>query len=146
MKRTCLVILVTAASVSFLGSAIGYVGKDESGTWPQRNQEHRQSSPNGSYFRLHGLDRPDISKGQYPELGECRIWFPDRPVGEQPPPGDCARFRPKDPAEVRIIHPPVENLDYDYLEAYNQQWSGDLGEERGFDAGSGSFVRVIFVR
>jgi hypothetical protein len=24
-----------------------------------------------------------------PPPGKCRIWYPDRPPGQQPPPGDC---------------------------------------------------------
>lgn len=34
-------------------------------------------------------DDLDIPSGHRPGQGECRVWFPGRPPGQQPPPGDC---------------------------------------------------------
>ena len=34
-------------------------------------------------------DDLDIPSGQRPRQGECRVWFPGRSPGHQPPPGDC---------------------------------------------------------
>jgi hypothetical protein len=34
--------------------------------------------------RLEGVPR-----GHYPPPGECRIWYPNRPPGQQPPPRPC---------------------------------------------------------
>jgi hypothetical protein len=34
-------------------------------------------------------DGLDIPSGQRPRPGECRVWFPGRPPGQQPPAGDC---------------------------------------------------------
>lgn len=34
----------------------------------------------------------DVPRGQYPPAGECRVWYPNRPAGQQPPPTSCNRL------------------------------------------------------
>lgn len=31
----------------------------------------------------------DIPRGHYPPPGRCRVWYPDRPPGQQPSPTSC---------------------------------------------------------
>ena len=33
-----------------------------------------------------------VPRGQYPPAGECRVWYPNRPAGQQPPPTSCNRL------------------------------------------------------
>ncbi|HKY64016.1 MAG TPA: hypothetical protein VJR29_11400 [bacterium] len=33
-----------------------------------------------------------IPPGHYPPPGECRLWYPDRPAGQQPPPVPCGQL------------------------------------------------------
>ena len=33
-----------------------------------------------------------VPKGHYPPPGECRVWYPNRPPGQQPPPTSCDRL------------------------------------------------------
>src|ERR1700737_1417523 len=37
---------------------------------------------------------PRIAPAQLPAAGECRLWFPGKPVREQPPAGACAQVEP----------------------------------------------------
>ena len=32
-----------------------------------------------------------VPSGHLPSPGQCRVWYPGRPPGQQPPPVDCAR-------------------------------------------------------
>lgn len=34
-----------------------------------------------------------IPKGHMPPSRKCRIWYPELPPGQQPPPGDCEDLR-----------------------------------------------------
>jgi hypothetical protein len=44
-----------------------------------------------------------IPRGHRPPLGQCRIWFPGRAPGKQPPPGDCRQLRQRLPAGAWLV-------------------------------------------
>lgn len=44
-----------------------------------------------------------IPKGQLPPVGSCRIWYPHRPAGQQPPPFDCSLGMVDIPLGVYLI-------------------------------------------
>jgi hypothetical protein len=44
----------------------------------------------------------DVPRSRYPAPGECRLWYPGRPPGEQPPPGDC-RLLPAVPQGALLV-------------------------------------------
>ena len=48
--------------------------------WVRDRSRRDRSSP---YFRERD-SRLDIPYGHYPPPGECRVWYPDRPPGQQP--------------------------------------------------------------
>jgi len=65
-----------------------------------------------------------VPKGHYPPPGECRIWYPGQPAGQQPPPVPCnsligARLEPG----AFILH-----NDKAYDAEYN--WKEDPNQER----------------
>jgi len=45
---------------------------------------------------------PNIPKGHYPPPGSCRVWFPGRPPGQQPP-GPCERLQYQVPPGAYLI-------------------------------------------
>jgi hypothetical protein len=61
-----------------------------------------------------------IPKGHLPTAGECRVWYPDRPAGQQPPPSSCREAeRRADRYGGRVIY----------------------GRHRGSDEGRGAYDR-----
>ena len=44
-----------------------------------------------------------VPAGHLPPSGECRIWYPDRDPGQQPPPGDCRELRHHVPAGAVLV-------------------------------------------
>jgi len=68
-----------------------YNDKDNYGRDKDRERwsERYEKKDREMYFHRHGYERLDIPKGHYPPPGECRIWYPDRPAGQQPAPTGC---------------------------------------------------------
>jgi len=53
-------------------------------------REHRHDGKYYAYFHEHGYTNLRIPEGHLPPPGECRVWYPGRPPGQQPPPVKCA--------------------------------------------------------
>jgi len=75
--------------------------KDESGNGRDRYEYHRgdhRNWDNDDRRRYRDYDRDRgygyrVSRGHLPPPGECRVWLPDRPAGQQPPPTSCREAR-----------------------------------------------------
>jgi tetratricopeptide (TPR) repeat protein len=48
-------------------------------------------------------DGISIPRGHWPPPGQCRIWFPDRPPGAQPPSGSCKKLRKRVPSGAFLM-------------------------------------------
>jgi hypothetical protein len=46
--------------------------------------------PKGEDGKVYPFSALGIPKGHLPPPGECKIWFPGREPGQQPPPQSCA--------------------------------------------------------
>jgi hypothetical protein len=69
--------------------------------------------------RLNG-----VPPGHYPKAGECRLWVPGRPPGQQAPPTACARLRGAVPAGAFVLYGDrAFDADYD--------WAAEARRERG---------------
>ncbi len=45
-----------------------------------------------------------IPPGHYPPRGQCRIWVPNRPPGQQSPPGSCSDLERRVPAGAYLVY------------------------------------------
>lgn len=97
-----------------------------------------------SYFHRRGYTRLNIPKGHYPPPGECRVWFPDRPPGQQPPPSRCSEVRV--PRGAWLIRHPHDNPDHVHVVAYDERRPGTVLAIGEFRIGTGVFVRVVVDR
>lgn len=104
--------LTLLAAVFLFGATASFAdeGRDESGrgTRDRANEKHwkdderrdrgkesdRQQGGERDYFHRHGYTRLSIPNGHLPPPGECRVWHPDRPAGQQPPPTKCDQVPP----------------------------------------------------
>ncbi|MBU0908873.1 MAG: hypothetical protein KKA54_08120 [Proteobacteria bacterium] len=144
MKR---LLFITALGIALIASPLfADEGKDESGKGKEGKQysekSYRDHQGGGeSYFHQHGYDRLNIPKGHYPPPGECRIWFPNRPAGQQPPPIKCGE--PVPPGAWLIQHPNDIPREHVTVTVYEPQRPGIIHAVGEFDIGSGMFIRVI---
>lgn len=80
-------VLVGTINISVLSGCVAY-GGTASGPHPKRY-------PEGHF---------EIPAGHLPPPGECRIWFPDRPHGQQPPLGKCHDLERRVPPGAFLVH------------------------------------------
>lgn len=141
MRSMALLALAALAS----GPAAADEGKDESGKgYREHHVAPREGSgQQGSYFHEHGYTQVDIPKGHYPPPGECRLWYPERPAGQQPPPFKCGDAVPPG---AWLIHHPRELQDRVHVTVYEPQRPGVVRAVGEFRIGSGTLVRVVLDR
>lgn len=130
-------------------AALAHQGKDE----PKKRKEGKDrhsgeyrwgKDGDETYFHKHGYTRLDIPKGHYPPPGECRIWFPDRPPGDQPPPVKCGEGPV--PAGAWLIYHPGDMPDCVHVTVYEPKRPGKVLVAGEFKIGDGTFMRVVLDR
>lgn len=129
---TCLLVLSTGA--------IADEGKDESGQGKQRHEQQKQREGRSSYFHQHGYTR--IPDGHLPPPGECRVWYPDRPAGQQPPPFKCGQARGRVEPGGWMISPGPQPQEVE-VAVYDTRRPGIVIDVGIFDARTGSIIRVV---
>jgi hypothetical protein len=77
-----------------------------------------------------------------PPPGECRIWYPGRPAGHQPPPGRCGALSRQVPAGAWLMRRPDADPQYVDVSVYDQRRPGVVLDVGIFDARTGAFVRI----
>jgi hypothetical protein len=78
MKAIVLIFLASLFTCSVFAQSLSYNKKKENFEVPQR-----------SFPRKVPRILKDVPQQQFPRPGECRIWYPNRSLGEQPPPMKC---------------------------------------------------------
>jgi hypothetical protein len=125
----CLLVLSTGAFAD--------EGKDESGKGKQRHEERKQRAGQSSYFHQHGYTR--IPNGHLPPRGECRIWYPDRPAGHQPPPFKCGQAGGRVEPGGWLISPGPQPQEVK-VAVYDARRPGLVIDVGIFDARTGSMI------
>ncbi|MFN2381829.1 MAG: hypothetical protein ABR561_04660 [Guyparkeria sp.] len=96
-------LLVLTGRAAILGAAMGALGGCALlGSGPQGNQGDQRTVivyPGGDT----SLDSVILPASALPAAGECRIWYPDREPGDQPPPGDCRDMQRDVPAGAVLV-------------------------------------------
>jgi hypothetical protein len=113
-------------------------GKDESG---KGKREHKSRHREGGSSRdFHGYSR--IPNGHLPPPGECRIWYPDRPAGRQPPPFKCDDRRGRVEPGGWLIAPGPQPQEV-RVDVYDPRRPGIVIDVGIFDARTGAMVRIV---
>ncbi|WP_026462249.1 hypothetical protein [Adhaeribacter aquaticus] len=71
-----------------------------------------------------------VPKGHYPPPGECRVWYPNRPPGQQPPPTSCHNLRGVrlEPGAFVLHGDRAYDADYDWREEERRR-PGSVGRD-----------------
>lgn len=145
MKTLKVLSLVFAVCCLIASVSLADEGKDESGKGKKRPPEaqDKRGDEQGSYFHQHGYTRLDIPKGHYPSPGECRIWYPDRPAGQQPPPVKCSQLKGQVPPGAWLIQHPDNDPKHVNISVYDKQRPGSIVITGEFEIDTGKFIREL---
>ena len=102
--RTILTLLLGADLLSGCGSTFGGIPipRGPSGdviVLDDDRDRDRDERRDGGVARRLGVPR-----GHYPPPGECRVWYPGREPGQQPPPAKCDRLVGRVPVGACILY------------------------------------------
>ena len=143
MKISHIVKIMLVLILFCSGAAIADEGKNESGKRGPRKEMHNDKGGGTSYFHRHGHERLDIPSGHYPGPGECRVWYPDRPAGQQPPPRKCEEVEGQVPPGAWLIHHSRDTEKHVQVLVYDDRRPGQIKAVGEFEIGSGVLVKVV---
>lgn len=81
-----------------------------------------------------------IPPAQLPAAGECRLWFPGKPVREQPPAGACAQVEPTAPPESWVLYRPRQDSRLIHVRVVDPDRTGVIAKVRVYDAERGTYL------
>jgi hypothetical protein len=81
-----------------------------------------------------------IPPAQLPAAGECRLWYPGRPLREQPTAGSCAQVEPAAPPESWILYRPREDRRLVHVRVVDPDQAGVVVQVRVYDAERGTYL------
>jgi hypothetical protein len=81
-----------------------------------------------------------IAPAQLPAAGECRLWFPGKPVREQPPAGPCAQVEPTAPPDSWVLYRPRTDTRLIHVRLVDPERAGVITKVRVYDAERGTYL------
>jgi hypothetical protein len=81
-----------------------------------------------------------IPPAQLPSAGECRLWYPGRPLREQPRAGSCAQIEPAAPPESWILYRPSQDPRLVQVRIVDPDQAGRVTQVRVYDAVRGTYL------
>lgn len=82
------------------GGATAPAEDDSLSNWPADGEGRLQAA---SYGSQQADDELRIPRAYIPKPGQCRIWFPERPAGQQPAPGKCKKLQGRVPRGAYLV-------------------------------------------
>jgi len=77
-----------------------------------------------------------IPNGHLPPPGQCRIWYPDRPAGQQPAPEQCPIAANRVPVGAWVVSREEGNPKRIVVWVYHQQRPGVIVDTRYYTVGN----------
>ena len=82
-----------------------------------------------------------VPPGHFPRPGECRLWFPDRPPGQQPAGGSCVGLGRIAPAGTWILYRPSNDRKVVHARVIDPKKDGVVVVVRVYDSKKGTYLR-----
>jgi hypothetical protein len=103
------------------------------------------SPPDPNAVVFEQSDPPEelgIPVGQLPPPGECRVWYPNRETGDQPPPVACDLALADAPARTFVLYRPQDPLTEVHARVIDAKRPGFVVRVHIFDVQTGEYVRA----
>ena len=82
-----------------------------------------------------------VPPGQFPPVGECRVWMPGAPAGQQPPPCSCFSLILDVPAGAWVLYRPSTDQSVVQVTTYDEAQPNTIVAVDFYDASSGRYLR-----
>jgi len=96
-----------------------------------------------NYPEVNSHSLLNIPKGQLPPPGSCRIWFPGRLPGHQPPSGICSELVKRVPLGAWLLVRPTHEPKHVNVHVYDQECSGIVVAIHKFEVKTGRFIKDL---
>lgn len=81
-----------------------------------------------------------IPEGHLPPPGECRVWYPGRPAGQQPAPEGCGGAEADAPPGSWVLYRPPDDVRVVHARVMDPERSGVVVRISIFDAEKGTYL------
>jgi hypothetical protein len=81
-----------------------------------------------------------IPEADLPRPGECRVWYPGQPAGQQPPPRPCGEAEAKAPVRTWILYRPSDDKRVVHARVTDPDRPGRIIRINLYDAEKGTYL------
>jgi hypothetical protein len=81
-----------------------------------------------------------IPEGHLPQPGECRVWYPGRPPGQQPPPQQCGKAEASAPPASWVLYRPADDRRVVHVRVTHPRRAGVIVRINLYDAQKGTYL------
>lgn len=99
--------------------------------------EIEERQPQGDRDKFGPLGIPEA---QLPRPGECRVWYPDREAGGQPPPQECGKAGASAPPGTWVLYRPKDDIRVVHVRVTHPQRAGVVIRINLYDAQKGTYL------
>jgi hypothetical protein len=115
MSRTLLVLIMATVVSSCTTEVVSWEEPQDEGGQEEKTEGSRPRAPEDDDEQRDDPSHDDgdpsevrgIPVGQMPPPGSCRIWYPDRSAGHQPPSASCDELRGHVPDDAWLLYRPT---------------------------------------
>ena len=109
-------------------------------TPPAPEPEVREIEAEGSRPDADRQGPLGIPEGELPSPGECRLWHPGRPAGQQPAPQSCGSAESDAPPVTWVLYRPPDDVRVVHVRVMDPEKAGVVVRISLFDAEKGAYL------
>jgi hypothetical protein len=107
------------------------------------NRDPAKEEGERAYFQVRGYDSLHIAREELPRRGHCRVWYPDKPLGEQPSQGKCSVVSRQVPPGAWLMARPTSDPGHVNVHVFDDQVPGVVKAIGVFSIETLQFVRYL---
>ena len=138
-------MMILAIGLLFLGGCASgrVVARNDAPSPAPSSSSHVEAAPNVKLAMQGPVAVLGVPPGQYPPVGECRVWMPGTPPGQQPAPCSCFSLLRDVPVGAWVLYRPSSDPSVVQVTTYEEDRPNMVASVDFYDAKSGEYVRSV---